>query len=323
LSKSHGLQFALAGASGICALLAFSSLALAQARDVACKKTETQAECHARLKCKPDEELEACQKRLLKCRANESVEDCQKRVSAEPARQERNDAEKQDRERSGQDRGRDFDPNDRGDQGDSGDRGDRFEHGGGDRDYGDQERGDRGDRGNGGRQRRQRGGGGGGGGGDGGGYGASKTFGLGLELGEPTGLNGKYFFSDSAALDFGLGWIYSHYYYGDGFHIYADFLWHPVSLASTPSFELPFYIGVGLRLWEFEYCDQRICNYDGSAVGIRIPFGLAFDFNNLPLDIFIQLVPVLDFVNGDYYDRYRDRTHLGIDVSAGFRYWFK
>ena len=31
----------------------------------------------------------------------------------------------------------------------------------------------------------------------------------------------------------------------------------------------------------------------------------------------------LDFVRGDYYDRYRDRAHFGIDLSAGIRYWFK
>ena len=41
---------------------------------------------------------------------------------------------------------------------------------------------------------------------------ANKTFGLGLELGEPTGLTGKYFLSGTNALDFGLGYIYHHYY---------------------------------------------------------------------------------------------------------------
>jgi len=43
----------------------------------------------------------------------------------------------------------------------------------------------------------------------------------------------------------------------------------------------------------------------------------------MPLDIFIQLVPVVDFIRGAYYDRFGDRTHFGIDLSAGIRYWFK
>ena len=138
----------------------------------------------------------------------------------------------------------------------------------------------------------------------------------------PTGLNGKYFLSDSGAIDFGVGWIYRHYYYGDGMHIYGDYLWHPATLASTQSFELPFYIGAGLRFWDFDYCDRNVCGFGGSAIGIRVPVGISFDFNNAPLDIFIQLIPVLDFVNGDYYMRYGDREHFGIDLSAGIRYWF-
>ena len=167
---------------------------------------------------------------------------------------------------------------------------------------------------------------GGGGGGGGGGYQGAKTFGLGLEIGEPTGLNGKYFLGDAGALDFGVGWIYEHYYYDDGFHIYADYLWHPTVLTTTSSIAMPLYIGVGARYWDFEYCERigpdRFLCYDGSAIGIRVPIGISFDFINVPLDVFIQVVPVLDFLQDDYYDRYDDRTHLGIDVSLGIRYWF-
>jgi hypothetical protein len=152
---------------------------------------------------------------------------------------------------------------------------------------------------------------------------ANKKFGLGLELGAPDGLTGKVFTSDSGAVDFGLGYIYGTYYYGDGVHIYADYLWHPMSLASTPSFELPFYIGVGGRYWNFDYCRANLCNYGGSAFGIRVPIGIAFDFNNVPLDVFLQLVPVLDFLSGDYYNHYGTRAHFGIDGSVGARFWFK
>ena len=150
---------------------------------------------------------------------------------------------------------------------------------------------------------------------------ANKTFGLGLELGEPSGLNGKWFLSKSGALDFGLGYIYNHYYAGDGFHFYADYLWHPFVLTSTQPFELPFYIGVGGRFWSFDYgCDRfgNRCNNSGSAFGVRVPIGLDFDFNNVPLDIFVQLVPTLDF----YRNYYNDNLHFGIDFSAGVRFWF-
>jgi hypothetical protein len=315
----------LAGVSSACALLAFSALAVAQNRppDVECKKTETQAECHTRLKCKPDEELEVCKKRLRAAAPN----------AGNAAG--RDDANNRGGDRDADNDGRDDDRDDRGDdrrdRDDRGDdrrrRDDRDDDRRGRDDRGDdrRDRDDRGDdrrgRDDGARSRRQRGKGRGRG--DRRGFEANKTFGLGLELGEPTGLNGKYFLSDSGALDFGIGAIYGHYYYGDGLHIYGDYLWHPISLVSASAFELPLYIGGGLRFWSFNYCDRQVCDFGGSAIGIRVPIGISFDFNNTPLDIFIQLVPVIDFVSGDYYDRYRDRTHFGIDLSVGIRYWFK
>lgn len=150
---------------------------------------------------------------------------------------------------------------------------------------------------------------------------ANKTFGLGLELGEPSGINGKLFLSPSGALDFGLGYIYGNYYAGDGLHLYADYLWHPFVLTSADAFELPFYVGVGGRFWNFDYgCDRfgNNCIYGGSAFGVRVPIGLDFDFNNVPLDIFIQIVPTLDF-----FRNYRNHdVYLGFDASVGIRFWF-
>jgi hypothetical protein len=146
---------------------------------------------------------------------------------------------------------------------------------------------------------------------------ANKTFGLGLELGAPTGINGKYFLSPDRALDFGVGDVYN-YFNRSGLHIYADFLWHPVSLVSTPDFELPFYIGIGGRFWSFDN-DRGDGTVDSaSAIGFRVPLGVSFDFNNVPLDIFVQIVPVLDFFSG--YQAHS--VYLDIDASIGVRYWF-
>jgi hypothetical protein len=263
------------------------SSAIASAQP-ACRPTETQPECHARLGCRADEDLDECRRRLAASGRDGG------RGGNDDARRGGGTRQRDDGDRAGRQRG--------------GDRGQR--------------RGDRGRRRGDGR-RRGGGGGGGGGGRDGGGFQANKTFGLGFELGAPTGLVGKAFVSDSTALDFGLGWIYRHYYYGDGVHLYLDYLWHPTALARADAFEMPFYIGVGGRYWDFDYCDNRVCGFRGSAFGVRVPIGIAIDFNNAPIDLFFQVVPVLDFVRGDYYNRYRDRTHLAIDASLGLRFWFK
>jgi hypothetical protein len=143
---------------------------------------------------------------------------------------------------------------------------------------------------------------------------------FGLELGEPSGLNGKLFLTPSQALDFGIGDLYHNFYVGDGagLHLYLDYLWHPTELTRAEAFKLPFYVGVGGRIWFFDYaCRNNICT-SASMFGVRVPVGIDFDFNNVPLDIFIQFVPTLDF-----YRNYTNRSvYLDVDFSVGIRYWF-
>ena len=148
---------------------------------------------------------------------------------------------------------------------------------------------------------------------------ANKKFGLGLELGEPTGINGKLFVSSDQAIDFGLGDLYHGYYVNGnaaGIHVYADYLWHPVVLTKADAFYLPLYVGVGGRFWDTDYCDRA--NNCVSMFGVRVPVGLSFDFNDVPLDIFGQFVPTLDF----YRNYTAHSVYLDIDFSVGARFWF-
>ncbi len=150
---------------------------------------------------------------------------------------------------------------------------------------------------------------------------SNKTFGLGLELGSPIGVNGKYFLSEggSQAIDFGAGYSYDYFYNQRGFNTYADYLWHPLSFVSADAFELPFFFGVGGRFLEFPFNDAANNNPDARAYafGVRVPAGVSFDFNEIPLDAFIQAAFVVDlFVNYDH-------TILpDLDISVGARYWF-
>jgi hypothetical protein len=145
---------------------------------------------------------------------------------------------------------------------------------------------------------------------------ANKTFGIGVEGPQPFGFNGKWFFNSTQAIDFGVG---DDFVLGSraGFHVYGDLLFHPLSLVSAPAFELPFYVGVGGRIWTFRDSD-RVGPNDATAFGFRVPLGVSFDFNNIPLDAFVQVVPTLDFFSGHpAHDVFVD-----FDVSVGARYWF-
>ena len=161
----------------------------------------------------------------------------------------------------------------------------------------------------------------------GGDFEANKKFGLGLELGDLAGLTGKLFVTPNQALDFGIGSIYRGYYVNNldngGLHLYADYLFHPFVLTKTEPFELPFYIGVGGRFWNFGYgCDNRGNCTDANVFGVRVPVGITFDFNNVPLDIFIQVVPTLDFYRGYYINGNQRSVYVDVDFTFGIRYWF-
>lgn len=138
---------------------------------------------------------------------------------------------------------------------------------------------------------------------------ANKTFGLGIMLGAPSGLSGKYFYGRSTAFDFGVGAV-RYWRNRDGLHLHFDHLWHPVSLAHDRAFELPLYVGIGARIFDFDG--------GGSAIGLRAPIGIAFDFNNVPLDIFVELALVIDtFVDYD-----GDRYDGDVNGAVGLRYYF-
>ncbi|MBI4509853.1 MAG: hypothetical protein HY698_09465 [Deltaproteobacteria bacterium] len=155
-----------------------------------------------------------------------------------------------------------------------------------------------------------------------GGGGPGRPFGLGLQVGSPTGLSGKYYLGGGAAMQFGVGEAFGH---GDGLHVNLEALFHPVILARVPAFTLPFYLGVGGRiLFHDDYRHDNHYHDDDVHVGLRAPFGLLMDFNRVPMDLFLELALVIDLVDLDDEDDYdgdhEDRTDL--NAAIGFRYYF-
>ena len=82
-------------------------------------------------------------------------------------------------------------------------------------------------------------------------------FGLGLIIGEPTGISAKYWTSSVNAFDFGLGWSiggdrigkYKGFYDGGSrIHFHMDYLWHSFN-AIHSSERFPLYYGLW---WAYE-----------------------------------------------------------------------
>jgi hypothetical protein len=126
-------------------------------------------------------------------------------------------------------------------------------------------------------------------------------FGVGIMVGEPTGLSFKYWLSPSSALDGGAAWSF---YDQASMHLHADYLWHKFDLIPVKKGELPLYFGVGSRL--------KI--HEKSEFGIRFPVGIAYVFAEGLLDTFAEVVPIMDLFPA---------TEFGMNGAIGIRFYFK
>lgn len=141
---------------------------------------------------------------------------------------------------------------------------------------------------------------------------STNRFGAGVIIGDPTGLSLKYWLTGETAADIGVGWSFSG---DDYFHIHGDYLLHNFSLIKVPEGNLPLYYGVGAR-YIIRENDNRGKNEDkdkDNTLGIRIPVGIAYIFADFPVDIFLELVPVVDLIPD---------TGFGFDGGIGARYFF-
>jgi hypothetical protein len=127
-----------------------------------------------------------------------------------------------------------------------------------------------------------------------------KNFGLGIILGEPTGVSAKLWTSSENAFDFAAAWSFK----GDGhLLLQADYVWHMFRLISVSSGKLPFYVGIG----------GRVVLADDALIGVRVPLGLDYMFADAPIDIFVELVPILDLA---------PETDFDFGGGIGARFWF-
>jgi hypothetical protein len=137
----------------------------------------------------------------------------------------------------------------------------------------------------------------------------AREFGLGIIIGDPTGLSGKYFFSEENALDFavGLGVLG-----GGHLHVHADYLWHfPLDRWSSGRFDL--YAGVGPKLGVGKKGKWGKGDDGDVRLGIRGPLGVSVMFLEAPFDVFVEVAAGLWIV---------EKVRFDLDAAIGARYWF-
>lgn len=134
------------------------------------------------------------------------------------------------------------------------------------------------------------------------------SFGIGLVLGEPTGITAKLYLDDDTALQAAIGFNF----YGSGVQVNAEYLLHPWIVQERDTFVLPIYLGPGVRAIQYDGGRGADSHF---AFGLRGVVGLLFDFKNVPLDAFVELAGVLE------YDAAED-FEVAFNLGAGVRYYF-
>ncbi len=132
--------------------------------------------------------------------------------------------------------------------------------------------------------------------------GQEKGLGLGIIIGEPTGLSGKYWISTTNAVDVQLAYSFTNE--NNKFFLISDFLWHK-NLYTMSGEKIPWHYGVGITFRAIEKGED--------AMGIHGVTGLSWYLKSAPIDIFIEIGGIMSLI---------PKTSFDLTAGIGARYFF-
>ncbi|MDY7029116.1 MAG: hypothetical protein SVR04_12520 [Spirochaetota bacterium] len=130
-------------------------------------------------------------------------------------------------------------------------------------------------------------------------YAEGQKFGLGVIAGEPTGITAKMYLSENDAVDAAASWSFVK----DRIHLHADYIRHFPGVIDREFDDFVLYAGVG-GLVELD---------DESEFGARIPVGVNYYFNSVPVELFLEIGPALLLI---------PETRFEFTGGIGARYYF-
>jgi hypothetical protein len=132
-------------------------------------------------------------------------------------------------------------------------------------------------------------------------WGEANRTGVGVILGNPTGIAAKRWLDKGHAVDGAAGFSWGKH---TDFSIHSNYLLQSEgALYFNDTHPLDLYYGLGGRM---EFADDI-------ELGLRVPVGLARRFDGGASDIFVELAPVIDLIG---------RTGLELHFGFGARYYF-
>lgn len=132
---------------------------------------------------------------------------------------------------------------------------------------------------------------------------AQDELGIGIIVGEPTGISAKKWLSSEHAVDAAVAWSFSH---DTRVQVHGDYLYHRSRAFATEdvSGRIPFYFGIGGR--------AVLGGDDDALIGARFPLGVGKTLRSAPIELFLEIVPILDLVPDTEFD---------LNGALGVRYY--
>lgn len=145
--------------------------------------------------------------------------------------------------------------------------------------------------------------------------GTEDILGVGVMLGSPTGVIGKFYFGGPRhAVDFGIATEF--FGFGDDrATLFGTYLYQPGVLLGGGTVEIPWHVGAGVQLWT-EDLDADLgddLQDEDAAFGLRVPVGVDVNVRFLPLQFTADMAVVAPIVPD---------VDLGFQIFGAVRYYF-
>jgi hypothetical protein len=130
---------------------------------------------------------------------------------------------------------------------------------------------------------------------------AGRDFGLGVVIGDPTGLSGEKWLGQRTALDFSAAWSLES---NESMELAMDHVWYDFDAIETDDHRMALHYGLGGRV---QFVDSG-----NDHAGIRFPVGLTYFADRGRVGIFMQVAPTLDLAPS---------TDMDLQGGLGMRYF--
>ena len=134
-------------------------------------------------------------------------------------------------------------------------------------------------------------------------------FGIGVVVGEPTGVTFKQWVGGDQAIDGAAAWSFAD---GTALHFHMDYLYHKPGPPETAVPGLLFYFGLGGRLKAGDSDHHGDDHGDDNRLGIRVPLGFDYLFAASHLELFFEVAPIMDLA---------PETDFLVNGGVGLRYY--